>query len=179
MRHLRGWGEALGGGAGQRRLTHRVSGDGLGFLRDEEEVAVRIGDPPVAMSPELVSRLLYDRGPGALDALEVGVDVFVVGHGGVEHNAPPMRTLIVRVIRIQTAEHQIAVTALDRGMDELPVFPGQGESCSFLLHVFVRIAEPTHGQIAGIRRERSGVVAGCAVPPERKRRLPMRVPQSA
>jgi hypothetical protein len=39
-----------------------------------------------------------------------------------------MRTLIVRVIRIQAAEHQIAVTALDRGMDELPVFPGQGES---------------------------------------------------
>ena len=76
------------------------------------------------MSPELVGRLLDDRGSGVLDALEVGVDVFVVGHRGVEHHAPAEWPLIMSIARVNATEHQIAVAALDGGVDELPVFSG-------------------------------------------------------
>src|SRR5215217_3385008 len=79
------------------------------------------------MPPELVSRLLDDRGPGIPDTLEVGVNIFVVGHGGVEHHAAAERALVMGNVRVHAAEHQIAVTTLDGGVEELPVFPGQGE----------------------------------------------------
>src|SRR5215213_9212632 len=93
----------VGGRAGQCRLTHRVSGDSLSYFGDEEEVAVRIGDSPVAMPPELIGRLLNDGGSGGPDTLEIGVDCFALGQRGVEHDASAEWRLIRSLVRINAS----------------------------------------------------------------------------
>jgi PAS domain S-box-containing protein len=115
------------GGAAAHRLRHFRSGKSLQLFGDPDPVAVRVSDAPVAVAPELVDRFLDDRGAGIPGPLEVGVDVFVVGYGRVEHDALAQRSLVVCVARVEPTEHHDGAAALDRSMHELPVLAGQRE----------------------------------------------------
>jgi hypothetical protein len=80
---------------GQRGLLHLLGGDGVRHLGDDDEVAVRIGNRPVAMTPELVGRLLDDARAGIPGVRKEAIDVLIVADRGVKREAPAERSLVM------------------------------------------------------------------------------------
>ena len=102
----------LGGRAGHR-LSHRVRGDLGNDLGDHDLIAVRIGNNPVTMAPELINGFLGDLSACAFGMLVKRIDVFIVGNGGVEDDAFAQFAPIVFLGHVELAEHDLNIAPPD------------------------------------------------------------------